>query len=147
MNEKVSNFLIIMLISKNYHLWIKKLKKLVEQHKIWLYIDFNKNKSKLIIKKILNFFDYTIKLQVTITIRSDVVSEDLIKSTRNISKLIEQDQKDLQQRQSTWLTREKVIKQIEQEIQIMYQAVKISTRSYISFNEMKFNIKNILKTL
>jgi hypothetical protein len=43
--------------------------------------------------------------------------------------------------------REKAIRQIERKIQIIYQAVKISTRSYISFNEMKSSIKNIFKTL
>jgi hypothetical protein len=56
MKDKISNFFMIMLILKNYHLWTKKSKKLIEQHRIWLYVDLNKNKSKLTIKKFSIFF-------------------------------------------------------------------------------------------
>jgi hypothetical protein len=43
--------------------------------------------------------------------------------------------------------REKLIKQIEQNIQTIYLAVKTSTRQYIFLNEMKSSIKQILQTL
>jgi hypothetical protein len=43
--------------------------------------------------------------------------------------------------------REKAIRRIKREVQIIYQIVKTSVRSYISFNEMKSSMKNILKTL
>ncbi len=43
--------------------------------------------------------------------------------------------------------REKAIRRMNRRIQKVYQVIKISTRSYISFNEMKSSIKNILKTL
>jgi hypothetical protein len=39
MKKTISNISMMMLTPKNYHLWIKKLQKLAEQHKIWQYID------------------------------------------------------------------------------------------------------------
>jgi DNA-directed RNA polymerase specialized sigma54-like protein len=43
--------------------------------------------------------------------------------------------------------REKVVRRIEREVQIIYQVVKTSARQDISSNEMRSSIKNILKTL
>jgi hypothetical protein len=137
----------IMLISKNYHLWIKELKKLIEQHRVWSYVDSNENKSELIIEKLSNFFDYTISLQESVIVRSEVFASNLIKSTRSINELTENQQKNLHQRQFTWSMREKAVKRIKKEIQIIYQAVKTSARQYISSNKMRSSIKNILKTL
>ncbi len=136
MNEKVSNFSMIMLISKNYLLWIKKLK-LIEQHRIWSYVDSNENKSELTIKKFSKFSDFTISLQAIIIVRSE--TSYLIRSTRNINELTEKQQKNLQQRQSIWSMREKAVRRIERKIQIVYQTIKISTRSYISFSEMRLD--------
>ncbi len=43
--------------------------------------------------------------------------------------------------------KEKAMRRIERDTQIFHDAIKISTRQYISFSEMKFITRNILKTL
>ncbi len=137
----------IMLTSKNYHLWIKELQKLIEQHRIWEYVDSNETKSKLIIENYSNFSDFTVTLNVTMITRSNVSANQRIRSARSINELINEQQKNLQQRQSTWSMREKLMRRAERGIQIVHQTVKASTRQYIPSSEMKSIIRQILQTL
>jgi hypothetical protein len=100
MNEKISNSFMVMLTSKNYHLWIKELQKLIEQHRVWEYVDPNETKSKLIIEEYSDFSDFTVALNATVVTRSNVSADQRIRSARSINELINEQQKNLQQRQS-----------------------------------------------
>ncbi len=137
----------IMLISKNYHLWIKKLQKLIEQHRIWKYVDSKETKSKLIIEDYSNFSDIVMTLNVTVTTRSNVSADQRIRSVRSINELTSEQQKNLQQKQFIWSMREKLMRRAKRNIQIVHQTVKTSARQYISSSEMKSNIRQILQTL
>ncbi len=147
MNEKISNFFMIMLISKNYHLWIKELQKLIEQHKIWEYVDLNESKSKLIIENYFDVSNYLISIKSNISRRRELTSKKRVRMTRNIIELTNNQRSNLQQRQSIWSMREKLIKRIERNIQTIHLAVKTSARQYILFSEMKSSIKQIWQTL
>jgi hypothetical protein len=136
-----------MLISKNYHLWIKELQKLIEQHRIWEYVDSNETKSKLIIENYSNFSDFVMKLNVTVITRNNVLVDHRIRSAWSINELTSEQQKNLQQRQFIWSMREKLMRRAKRNIQIVYQIVKTLIRQYILFNEMKSIIKQILQTL
>jgi hypothetical protein len=147
MNEKISNLSIIMLISKNYHLWIKELQKLIEQHRIWEYVDLNEIRWKLIIENYFDVSNYLISMKSDISKRREITSKKRVRMTRNIIELTNNQKSNLQQRQSIWSMREKLIERIEQDIQTIYLAVKTSTRQYILSNEMKSSIRQILQTL
>ncbi len=147
MNEKISNFFMIMLISKNNHLWIKELQKLIEQHKIWEYVDSKETKSKLIIEDYSDFSDIVMTLNATVTTRSNVSANRRIRSARSINELTSEQQKNLQQRQFIWSMRKKLMRRTKRSIQIVHQTVKTSARQYISSNEMRSNIRQILQTL
>ncbi len=147
MNEKISNFFMIMLISKNYHLWIKELQKLIEQHRIWEYVDSNETKSKLIIENYSHFSNFVMTLNVTIITRSNVSVSQRIRSALSINELTSEQQKNLQQKQFIWSMQEKLVRRTKRRIQIMHQTVKTSTRQYISSSEMRSIIKKIIETL
>jgi hypothetical protein len=76
----------IALISKNYHLWIKELQKIVEKAKIWAYIDLDNIKTKLQKEEYLNVSDYEISQsqQLAKEIR---LSQVLIKSIDKYNEL------------------------------------------------------------
>ncbi len=137
----------IMLTSKNYHLWIKELQKLIEQHTIWEYVNFEESKSKLIIEKYSNFAEFIVTLNVNIVTRDNVSAKQRMRSARSINELISDQQKNLQQRQFIWSMREKLVRRTKRSIQIVHQTVKTSARQYISFSEMRSNIRSILQTL
>ncbi len=147
MNEKISNFFMIMLISKNYHLWIKKLQKLIEQHRIWEYVDLNESKSKLIIKTYCDVSNYLISMKSNISKQRKLTSKKRIRMTRNIIELTNNQRSNLQQKQSIWSMREKLIKRIERDIQTIHLAVKTSARQYIFFSEMRSSIRQILQII
>ncbi len=147
MDEKISNLFMIMLISKNYHLWIKELQKLIEQHRVWEYVDSKETKSKLIIEDYSNFSDIVMTLNVTVITRSNVSANQRIRSARSINELTDEQQRDLQQRQFIWSMREKLMRRAERGIQIVHQTVKTSTRQYISSSEMRSSIRKIIQTL
>jgi hypothetical protein len=137
----------IMLISKNYHLWIKKLQKLIEQHKIWEYVDSNEIWLKLIIENYFDISNYLISMKSDISKRKKMTSKKRVKMTRNIIELTNNQRFNLQQRQSIWSMREKLIKRAERDIQTIHLAVKTSMRQYIFFSEMRSSIRQILQTL
>ncbi len=137
----------IMLTSKNYHLWIKELQKLIEQHRIWEYVDSKGTKSKLIIEDYSDFSDIVMTLHVTVTTRSNVSANQRIRSARSINELTSEQQKDLQQRQFIWSMREKLMRRTERGIQIVHQTVKTSARQYISSREMRSSIREIIQAL
>jgi hypothetical protein len=137
----------IMLILKNYHLWIKELQKLIEQYRVWEYVDSKETKSKLIIEDYSNFFDIVMTLNVTVITRSNVLANQSIRSARSINELIDEQQRNLQQRQFIWSMREKLMRRAKRGIQIVHQAVKTSTRQYISSSEMRSSIREIIQTL
>jgi hypothetical protein len=60
MDEEAPNPSMIMLTPKNYHLWIKELKKLAEQHRVWPYVNPNENKKKLTIEKLSDFYQVVV---------------------------------------------------------------------------------------
>ncbi len=137
----------IMLILKKYHLWIKELQKLIEQHRIWEYVNSKETKSKFIIENYSNFSDIVMTLNATIITRSNVSANQRIRSVRSINELTSEQQKNLQQRQLIWSMREKLMRRTKRGIQIVYQTVKTSTRQYISFSEMRSIIRQIVQTL
>jgi beta-lactamase class D len=143
MNEKIFNSFMIMLISKNYHLWIKKLQKLIEQHRIWEYVDLNESKSKFIIENYFDISNYLISMKSDISKRRKLTSKKWVRMTRNFTELTNNQKSNLQQRQSIWSMREKLIKRVERDIQTIHLAVKTSARQYIFFNEMRSSIKQI----
>jgi hypothetical protein len=147
MNEKISNSFMIMLTSKNYHLWIKELQKLIALHRIWEYVDSDESKSKLIIENYSNFFLFIVTLNLNEVTRSNVSTNQRIRLARNINELTDDQQKNLQQRQSIWSMREKLVRRAKRSIQIVHQIVKTSTRQYISSSEMRSSIRQILQTL
>ncbi len=136
-----------MLISKNYHPWIKKLQKLIEQHRIWEYVDLNESKSKLIIENYSDVSNYLISMKSNISKRRKLTSKKRVRMTRNFTELTNNQKSNLQQRQSIWSMREKLMRQAERDIQTIHLAVKTSTRQYIFFSEIKSNIRQILQTL
>ncbi len=147
MNEKISNSFMIMLISKNYHLWIKKLQKLIEQHKIWEYVDSNETRLKLTIENYSDVSNYLISMKSDISKRREMTSKKRVRMTRNIIELTNNQRSNLQQRQSIWSMREKLIKRTERDIQTIHLAVKTSARQYILSSEMRSSIRQILQTL
>jgi hypothetical protein len=147
MNEKIFNLFMIMLISKNYHLWIKKLQKLIEQHRIWEYVDFNESKSKFNIENYSDVSNYLISMKSDISKRRKLTSKKRVRMTRNIIELTNNQRSNLQQRQSIWSMREKLIRRIERSIQTIHFAVKTSARQYILSSEMRSSIRQILQTL
>jgi hypothetical protein len=144
MNEKISNLFMIMLISKNYHLWIKELQKLIEQHRVWKYVDLNESKSKFIIENYFDVSNYLILMKSDISKRRKLTSKKRIRMTRSYTELTNNQKLNLQQKQSIWSMREKLIKRTEQDIQTIYLVVKTSTRQYIFSNEMRSSLRQIL---
>jgi hypothetical protein len=147
MDEKISNPSMVMLTPKNYHLWIKELQKLAEQHRVWEYVDPNGTKSEPIIEEYPDFSDFTVALDATVATRSNVPADQRIRPARSINELTPEQQKDLQQRQSTWPMREKLVRRAERGIQTVHLAVKASARQYIPPSEMGSSTRQILQTL
>ncbi len=133
-----------MLILKNYHLWIKELQKLIEQHRIWKYVDLNESKSKLIIENYFDVSNYLISMKLDISKRRELTSKKRVRMTLELTN---NQRSNLQQRQFIWSMREKLIRRAERDIQTIHLAVKASARQYILSSEMRSSIRQILQTL
>ncbi len=120
---------------------------MIEQHKIWKYVDSNETRLKLTIENYFDVSNYLILMKSDISKRREMTSKKRIRMTRNIIELTNNQRSNLQQRQSIWSMREKLIKRIEQSIQTIHFAVKTSTRQYILSSEMRSSIRQILQTL
>ncbi len=147
MNEKIFNLFMITLISKNYHLEIKELQKLIEQHRVWEYVDLNESKSKLIIENYSDVSNYLISMKSGISERRELTSKKRIRMTRDITELTNNQRSNLQQKQLIWSMREKLIRRTERDIQTIHLTVKASARQYILSSEMRSSIRQILQTL
>jgi hypothetical protein len=147
MDEKSPNPSMVMLTPKNYHLWIKELQKLAEQHRIWEYVDLNGSKSEPIIENYPDVSDYLIPMKPGISRRRELTPKKRVRMARNIIELTDNQRSDLQQRQSIWPMREKLIRRAERGIQTIHLAVKASARQYIPSSEMRSSIRQILQTL
>ncbi len=79
--------------------------------------------------------------------RRELTPEERVRMARNITELTDNQRSDLQQRQSTWPMREKLIRRAERGIQTVHLAVKASARQYIPPSEMGSSTRQILQTL
>jgi hypothetical protein len=84
MDEPTHNISMMVLIFKNYHLWIKEIQKLVNHHKVWEYVDPNEIMKKSDIKRALRVFDYQMKIEETTCQNDD--SETIKKKKNTFSK-------------------------------------------------------------
>ncbi len=93
MNESIFNISMMMLTSKNYHLWIKKLQKLIEQHKIWQYIDSDDIKESSKEEKCSEVSDYQL-------VRVRQAADETQISTQTTEKAADYDDLTIEQKKS-----------------------------------------------
>jgi hypothetical protein len=126
------NISMMMLVFRNYYVWIKEIQKLIIQHKIWEYIDSKKTIEKSELRKAFRVFDYQVKLKNES--RQIESFNELFDKQRNSEKI------DLRNYQM----KEKYKKRIIHKIKIINNVIKFSTQQYISFNEIKLSTRQII---
>ncbi len=140
MNESTHNISMMILTPKNYHLWIKEIQKLVNHHKVWEYVDPNEITEEPDLKRASRVSDYRVKVTAadeTQTTRPAQSASELTDAQRKAYKV---DLIDYQ----IW---NKYADKIINEIKAVDDAIKLSARQYISFNEIASSTRKIIQTL
>ncbi len=141
---------IISLISKNYHKWIKEIQNLIVRANVWEYVDSQDTKQKFINEECLDVSDYVVLMKNIITIRSDESNQNSvlrIRSVRDFNELFAVQKNSLKINIIIWELKKKKINKIAKDMQIVDNAIKLSTRSYISSDEMTSSCRDIIRML
>ncbi len=136
----------VVLNLKNYHLWIKELQKLVEQHKVWQYIDPDDTKESSKEGKYPEVSDYQI-VRVRQTAEGTQISTQTTEKATDYDDLTTEQKKSLKMKMNIFQMTKKQVKKIAQGIRIVDNAVKLSARQYISPSEIASPIRQIIQIL
>jgi hypothetical protein len=142
MKEPTLNTSMMMLNPKNYHLWIKELQKLAEQHKVWQYIDPEDTKEPPKEGKYPEVSDYKLIRQT-----ADEISFQTTTSVTDYDELTTEQKKSLKMKMNISQMTEKQMKKIAQSIRIVDNVVKLSARQYIPSSEIVSPIRQIIQIL
>jgi hypothetical protein len=145
MKESIKTTMIA-LISKNYHLWIKELQRIAKKAKIWAYVNSDNIKTKSQEKEYLDVSDYQISQSQQLA-EEMRLSQVLIKSIDKYSELSNVQMKKYKMNISMFKMKEKQTDKVTQELRIVNNALKHSTRFYISLNKMTELVREIVKIL
>ncbi len=130
----------MILTPKNYHLWIKEIQKLANQHKIWEFIDSDGIIEESGLERAPRVSNYSVKVTAvdgTQTTRSAQSASELSDAQRKAYKA---DLLDYQ----VW---DKYADRITQGIRAVDDAIKLSARQYIPPNEIASSTRKIIQTL
>ena len=144
----------MILISQNFHTWIKELKDIAKKIKIWKFIDSNDQKLQ---SESIDFFEI-FNFQISIVFQSlttIIAGENALLSfqifvtrlTKNYNKLSNAQQKRYQINIIVYQIKKKLIKKMTHDMKIINNALKTSTRIYIFNANMNVSIRDINKTL
>ncbi len=132
--EKVT---MTILISQNYHIWIKEIQAYTEQYQVWEYVDSEEEIESSQKEASLKTFDYQM-------IESDA---DTLRSALNLKKLSDKQRKEYKADVLKYQMLSKFTEKILQDIQKVSTAVKTSARQYIPSHEISSSVKQIIQTL
>ncbi len=142
MKKPILNISMMMLTSKNYHLWIKELQKLAEQHKIWQYIDPEDIKESPKEEKYPEVSDYKLIRQT-----ADGISFQTTTQVTDYDDLTTEQKKSLKMKMNIFQMTKKHMKKIAQSIRIVDNVVKLSARQYILSSEIVSLTRQIIQIL
>ncbi len=132
--EKVT---MTILISQNYHIWIKEIQTYTKQYQVWKYVD-SEEKIELSNKEAsLKTSDYQM-------IESDA---DTLRSALNLKELTDKQRKEYKADVLEYQMLSKFTEKILQDIRKVSTAVKTSARRYILSHEMSSSVRQIIQTL
>ena len=155
--EDKEKTIISTLNSRNFHLWIKKIKDIVFRAKVWEYVDSEDdlNESKEI--SFSHYSHYSVLVQQSqSTAAGDGVSTQPSspanqtvnhRSTMSLSELTNSQKESLRMNIAGFDYRQKIIDRVIQDIRIVDNAVKTSAKDYISSSEMMLTTREILQSL
>jgi hypothetical protein len=147
MESDTKTSIIISLIPKNYHKWIKEIQGLAVRANVWEYVDPQGTKQEPTNGECPDVSDYAVPLESTITVRLDQDSAPRIRPVRDYSELTSEQKDSLKVNIATWELKEKRINKIAKGMQIVDNAIKMSARSYISSDEMTSSCRDIIRML
>ncbi len=148
MNEdKVVNVLIISLILKNFHTWIKKIKIIAKNAEIWKLIDSNDTAKILKKHSSSNVFDYQITVSTTAISSTISISINIIKWITTLRELSEKQRKKHKLNLLNHQYQKKYIDWINNDIMRMQNVIKLFARIYFLSNELFAESRRMLQTL
>jgi hypothetical protein len=143
MNEdKVVNVSFISLISRNFHIWIKKIKIITKNAEIWKFVDSDDTAKISKKESLFNEFDY----QIIVSFSFSTLFDDT-RSITTLKKLSDKQRKKHKLNLLNHQYQEKYIDRINNDIMRMQNVIKLLTRIYFSSNELFADLKRMLQTL
>jgi hypothetical protein len=136
MNESIFISMMI-LIFKNYHLWIKEIQKLVNHHKVWEYVDPNEIIEKSDLKRAFRVSDYRVKV-------TEADGTQTTRPAQSASELTDVQRKAYKADLIDYQIWDKYADKIINEIKAVDDVIKLSARQYISSNEIVSSTTQII---
>ncbi len=135
-DEKVT---MTVLISQNYHIWIKEIQAYAKQYQVWEYVDSDGQIELSQKEASFKASDYQM-------IESEADAETT-RSALNLKELTDQQRKEYKADVLEYQMLSKFTEKILQGIRNVSTAVKTSARQYISSHEMSSSVRQIIQTL
>jgi hypothetical protein len=132
------------LISNNYHLWMKKIQFTAEAFDVWEYVDSDKNTSVSQKRLISSSTDYDVSV-ITFSESASLTVDT--RSINSIKELIEIQRKKLKTDMIMWNRLIKEIIEKKTRLRKIEQNIKISASIYVSFNKQSSSTREIIRTL
>jgi hypothetical protein len=146
--DRITTIIVSMkiLISNNYHLWIKKIQFTAEAFNVWEYVNSDKNIFVSQKELMLTWADYEVSV-TSITLEDASLTTVIIRSAASLIELIKRQQKELKANVVMWNRLIKEITEIKTRLRKIEQIIKISSSIYILSNKQSSSAREITRTL